>query len=224
MKRSVLSERLISPDDSARGSQPSSEHPTATALNIPATRGGESWAGASPSRLIAGSSGEGQHAGSLSLSYGTSPGHGMGYLMRSRRYNKAHPPQESSFQSLLQSHDESSERIASLDLGLDLDMEAGPAAPLLPDDREQKDALNAAVTDGIISSPLMDYEGEESMNEYWNLPSRRTMKMNLATSEQSPPIHKDQNQIMKAAVFGGINAVAGIPALVSCMLQSVLPL
>lgn len=219
MKRSELSERLISPEDSASGSQPSSEHQTATALNIPATRGGENWAGASPSRLIAGSSGEGQHAGSLSLSYGTSPGHGMGYLMRSRRYNKGQPPQESSFHSLLQSHDESSERIAALDL----DMEAGPAAPLLPDEREQKDALNAPVTDGMLSSPSMDYEGEESMNEYWNLPSRRTMKRNLTTTEESPPTHKDQNQIMKAAVFGGINAVAGIPALVSCGLHCVLP-
>ena len=132
----------------------------------------------------------------------------MGYLMRSRRYNK---PQESSFQSLLQSHDESSELMVTL-----LDVEEGPGAPLQtqPTGYEQKDAPNAPAADGIFSDgALMDHEGEESLNESWNLPSRQTMKRSLSTEELAPG-RKDQTQFLKAAVFGGINAVAGIPALV----------
>lgn len=216
--RSILSDSLQGgarqgpPGQIHTGREPS-ENIDAGAVDIPGAipytftlpRGGETALYASSTNLASSlpiSDTDVPHVvGSMTLGYGTSPGHGLGHMMRSRR--RPAPTlgrRNSSKEFALPSHSEYAEFLATSQSSPDYpDAEAGMAAGL---------------DDSYIFSPLAS--GQVDENKVFSLSHNElTAPLLPARSASGAVTSVAKTPASKAAVFGTINAIAGIPALVA---------
>ena len=162
----------------------------------------------------AGDSTDGPFFSGSSLSYGASPGHGMGYLMRSRHTqqgnNRRLSRQESRevFLQHLHSHDE----LGELADTAENDVEQGigdVGSPMLADDSK-----TFALTQEDLTAPLLPRQHQQHQQ-----PSSSSQLPNSAAAAAAVQCDATgatkQQQTVRAIVFGLINATAGIPALVA---------
>lgn len=143
----------------------------------------------------------GLFGGGSSLSYGTSPGgHGMGYLMRSRR-RMSRQESRDAFSNTLPSHDELGELADAAAAGTptgrrdSLDIENGQQSPLAGANEDPK---AFAFSQADLTAPLLPRAGAAPDD---------------AVAPEGPAPRG--SQAVRAVVFGLINATAGIPALVA---------
>ena len=138
--------------------------------------------------------------GGLSLSYGTSPGHGLGYLMRPR-VRLSRQESKDAFLTHLHSHSELDGLAGTMTDDLEqgsLRMSMDLSSPLSEDG---KNAFNLAQED--LTAPLLS-----SRQMVVGDPGEAEVRATRVEPPQS-------TQTLKAVIFGLINATAGIPALIA---------
>jgi len=155
----------------------------------------------------AGSLEGGLFSSSAGQSYGTSPGgHGLGYLMRSRRQKLTRQESKDTYLTHLHSHDELGELAADAAMPDQNHMEQGGASfsDIGSPDTYSADQKSFTFTQEDLTSPLLLRQHAAG-----SVGGTAAATTGAAKSSQNT-----QNTI-RAVVFGLINATAGIPALVA---------
>lgn len=156
------------------------------------------------------------HRSTHAFSYGTSPGgHGMGYLMRSRRRNSRQESRDLFLHHALHSHDELGELAQDAVLADDLehgslqDHVGSPYAPISEDPKSF--SYNQADLTAPLLPPLRSAPTTTTAAAGTTGTAATPTPTNIASSRATPR----STEVIRAIVFGLINATAGIPALVA---------